>query len=121
MAMKYGWQIIPALEKVPVNEQKKKCMSRLSCCKKWPPQNMISDSIIIYGKSLGTGIAAYVASESKYKRLILETPYYSIPAMFATYASIYPVSYMSLYKIPTWKFLQDVKLPSLFFMVPMTG
>ena len=33
------------------------------------------DSIIVYGKSFGTGIAAYVAANTKCKRLILETPY----------------------------------------------
>ena len=74
-----------------------------------------SDSIIIYGKSLGTGIAAYVASETKNKRLILETPYYSIPSLFACYAPIYPTSAMSNYKIPVNKFLQDVNYPVSIF------
>lgn len=73
------------------------------------------DSIILYGKSFGTGIATYVASESDCKRLILETPYYSIPALFSWYAPIYPTSYMSNYKIPLYKFLQDVKYPVSIF------
>ena len=66
------------------------------------------DSIMIYGKSLGTGIAAYVASQSNNKRLILETPYYSIPSLFSCYAPIYPTGNMINYKIPTHKFLSDV-------------
>ena len=71
-----------------------------------------TDSIIIYGKSLGTGIAAYVASVSNCKRLILETPYYSIPDIFACYGGfIYPLNAMITYKIPTAQFLQDVKAP----------
>jgi uncharacterized protein len=69
------------------------------------------DSIILYGKSFGTGIAAYVASASDCKRLILETPYYSIPSLFSCYAPIYPSSTMSTWKIPTYKFLQDVPYP----------
>ncbi|HEX2684146.1 MAG TPA: alpha/beta fold hydrolase [Ferruginibacter sp.] len=73
------------------------------------------DSIIIYGKSFGTGIAAYVASESFNKRLILETPYYSIPSLFSCYAPIYPTDQMSNYKIPTYKYLQDVKYPVSIF------
>ena len=73
------------------------------------------DSIILYGKSLGTGIAAYVASASNCKRLILETPYYSIPALFSSFAPIYPTSYMSTYKIPTHEFLEDVKYPVTIF------
>lgn len=73
------------------------------------------DSIIIYGKSFGTGIAAYVASESDNKMLILETPYYSIPSLFSCYAPIYPSSQMSTYKIPVNKFLVDVKYPITIF------
>jgi alpha-beta hydrolase superfamily lysophospholipase len=74
-----------------------------------------ADSIIIYGKSLGTGIAAYVASNAKAKMLILETPYYSIPALFNTYTFIYPVSRMSTYKIPTHTYLEDVSFPVIIF------
>jgi pimeloyl-ACP methyl ester carboxylesterase len=39
------------------------------------------DSIILYGKSLGTGIASQLASVRNAKRLILETPYYDFPNM----------------------------------------
>ena len=39
------------------------------------------DSIIVYGKSIGTGVAAYLASERPVRRLILETPYYSMDAL----------------------------------------
>lgn len=73
------------------------------------------DSIIIYGKSLGTGIAAYVASQSNNKMLILETPYYSIPSLFSCYAPIYPTSLMSTYKIPVYKYLADVNYPITIF------
>jgi alpha-beta hydrolase superfamily lysophospholipase len=73
------------------------------------------DSIIIYGKSLGTGIAAYVAAESNNRRLILETPYYSIPSLFSCYAPIYPTGKMSNYKIPVYQFLQDVDCPVTIF------
>ncbi len=74
-----------------------------------------SDSIIVYGKSLGTGIAAYVASNINAKKLILETPYYSIPSMFACYAFIYPTNLLSKYKIPTYQYLQKVNYPIAIF------
>jgi alpha-beta hydrolase superfamily lysophospholipase len=74
-----------------------------------------SDSIIIYGKSLGTGIAANLASRTKAKMLILETPYYSIPSMFSSYAFMYPNEQMSNYKLPTNLFLQDVAFPVIIF------
>ncbi|MBL7702926.1 MAG: alpha/beta fold hydrolase [Ferruginibacter sp.] len=73
------------------------------------------DSIIIYGKSLGTGIAAYVASRSDNKKLILETPYYSVPSLFSCYAPIYPTRAMSNYKIPTHEYLADVNYPITIF------
>ena len=73
------------------------------------------DSIILYGKSLGTGIAAYVAAQTQNQRLILETPYYSIPSLFSCYAPIYPTSKMITYKIPLYQFLQDVHYPITIF------
>ncbi len=74
-----------------------------------------SDSIIIYGKSFGTGIASYLAANAPIKRLILETPYYSIASLFSCYAPIYPTTLMATYKIPTYKYLQDVKVPISIF------
>ena len=63
----------------------------------------------------GTGIAAYTASTQECKKLILETPYYSIPALFDCYAPIYPTSILSIYKIPTYQYLQVVKAPISIF------
>jgi uncharacterized protein len=73
------------------------------------------DSIIIYGKSFGTGIAAYLAAVKNARQLILETPYYSIPALFDTYAPIYPNSRMATYKIPANEYLQEIKYPITIF------
>ena len=73
------------------------------------------DSIILYGKSFGTGIAAYVAAHTNCKRLILETPYYSIPDLFGCYAFIYPTQRMSVYKVPTNEYLQKVNYPITIF------
>lgn len=74
-----------------------------------------TDSIIIYGKSLGTGIAAYTAAAGNAKRLILETPYYSIPSLFSCYAPIYPNQRLANYKIPVNEYLQDIKYPITIF------
>lgn len=73
------------------------------------------DRIIIYGKSFGTGIASWVAAQTNNQRLILETPYYSIPSLFSSYAPIYPTGKMSNYKIPVYLFLQDVNYPVTIF------
>ena len=42
-----------------------------------------------------------------------ETPYYTLPSIIGNYAPIYPVERMIHFKIPTWKYLQDVTAPVL--------
>lgn len=74
-----------------------------------------ADSIIIYGKSMGTGIAAYLASKRDCKKLILETPYYDFPSVIKHYLPIYPVNWMLRYKIPTHEYLQNVRAPVTIF------
>lgn len=74
-----------------------------------------ADSIIVYGKSLGTGVASYIAAKEFCGRLILETPYYSIPDLFSSYAPIYPVSRMSHFKFPVGEYLEEVKAPVTIF------
>jgi uncharacterized protein len=70
-----------------------------------------ADSVVLYGKSMGTGIAAYLASKRDCRQLILETPYYSIPSLVAQFAPVYPVNLMIHYKFPTWKYVQEVTAP----------
>lgn len=74
-----------------------------------------TDSISIYGKSFGTGIASYIASGNDCRQLILETPYYSIPALFGHYAFIYPASSMAKYKFPVNSYLADTRVPVTIF------
>src|SRR6185436_16967358 len=56
-----------------------------------------ADSIIIYGKSMGTGIATHLASLQPCKKLILETPYYDYPSVIKHYLPIYPIEWMIHY------------------------
>ena len=74
-----------------------------------------SDSIIIYGKSMGTGLASYLASREKCRRLILETPYYDMPSVISHYLPIYPVGSMLHYKLPNYEYLQFVDEPVSIF------
>jgi len=70
-----------------------------------------ADSITIYGKSLGTGVAAWLASRKNCKQLVLETPYYSMTSLAGYYFPIYPVGRMIHCKIPTFQYLQKVIVP----------
>jgi len=73
------------------------------------------DSIVIYGRSLGSGVASQLASVRDCKRLILETPYYSLPSVASTYLWMYPVSRMIKYKFPTNEYLTKVTAPVTIF------
>jgi alpha-beta hydrolase superfamily lysophospholipase len=73
------------------------------------------DSIIIYGRSLGSGIATQLASIRDCKRLILETPYYSFLSLAKTYLWMYPVDRMIKYKFPTNEYLAMVTAPVTIF------
>ena len=74
-----------------------------------------SGSIIIYGKSFGTGIAAQLASVRDCRSLILETPYYDFPSVAGQYLPIYPVHTMVRFKIPTHEYLKKVTAPITIF------
>jgi pimeloyl-ACP methyl ester carboxylesterase len=74
-----------------------------------------ADSIIVYGKSMGTGIAAQLASVRDCRRLILETPYYDFPSVVKHYLPIYPMNWMLHYQLPTYKYLPSVTAPINIF------
>ena len=116
---KHGYEVwmedYPGFGKSTGERTEKKLFEQALQVQKMAASKYHSDSIIVYGKSFGTGIASYLASETNNKRLILETPYYSIPSLFSCYAPIYPTGKMSNYKIPSNEFLADVKFPITIF------
>ncbi len=71
--------------------------------------------IIIYGKSLGSGLANYVAVKRKCNAVILETPYYSIPSLFTDWVFIYPMEYLSTYHIPSHTYFLQANKPTTIF------
>lgn len=73
------------------------------------------DSIIIYGKSMGTGIAAQLATVRDCKALILEAPYYSFPSIIGSWLPVYPLNKMIKFKLPTYQYLQEVTNPVVIF------
>jgi fermentation-respiration switch protein FrsA (DUF1100 family) len=73
------------------------------------------NQIVIYGKSLGTGIAAQLASVRDCKELILETPYYSMTSLAQHYLFMYPIKQMLHYSLPTYEYLNKVTAPVTIF------
>ena len=77
--------------------------------------NYQPSSIIIYGKSIGTGIATQLASIRDCKKLILETPYYGLATLVNNWLWMYPVKRMIHYQIPTYEYISKVTAPISIF------
>lgn len=73
------------------------------------------EKITLYGRSLGTGISTFLASQNNPKQLILETPYYSILDVVKQRFPIFPVSSLLKYTFPSNEFIVDVKCPITMF------
>ena len=67
--------------------------------------------IILYGKSLGSGFAAKVASMNNPRMLILDAPYYSLSKVAKKYIPFMPLSLLIKFPMPTYKWLKYVKCP----------
>lgn len=65
------------------------------------------EKIIVYGRSLGSGIAARIASEQQPSRVILETPYFSMKSRAAEQFAWLPVKWLLKYPLETNIYLSD--------------
>lgn len=74
------------------------------------PENQIT----VYGRSLGSGLAVYLAKEKKPKRLILETPYNNL-ADVAKYHYPYLPIFLMKYKLNSEDLIGSVKCPIYIF------
>ncbi len=84
-------------------------------CYNYLKEHYDEKSITIYGRSLGTGIATYMASKNKPKQLILETPYYSIEDVAKSRFPILPIKYLLKYKLPSYQYIKEVSCPISMF------
>ncbi len=71
--------------------------------------------IIIYGKSMGTGVAVQLASVRDCKRLILETPYNSMRSLVGIYLWMYPLKSILKYQFPSNEYMKKVTAPVTIF------
>lgn len=67
--------------------------------------------IILYGRSLGSGFAAKLASMNNPRLLILDAPYYSLTKVTGRYMPFMPLSLLMKYPLPTYKWLKYVQCP----------
>ena len=67
--------------------------------------------IIVYGRSLGSGFAAKLASTNEPRMLVLESPYYSLAKVTKRYIPFMPVSLLLRFPIRTYQWLKYVNCP----------
>ena len=73
------------------------------------------DKIVLYGRSLGTGIAAYVASKTKPGKLVLESPYFNFTSLVQVHFPVFPAGPSLKFKFRTNQYLRDVECPIYIF------
>lgn len=81
----------------------------------WARDRFPAGQIIIYGRSLGSGPAAWLASQYHVRQLILETPFPSIPQLFRMRGSPVLVPFDPRPKFPVADYLQEVAYPISIF------
>ena len=74
-------------------------------------QQFDPSEIVVYGRSLGSGFAAYVAARHQPQKVLLETPYYSIARVAARRFPLLPVRRLIRYPMPSATFLEKVLCP----------
>ncbi|MEO7960194.1 MAG: alpha/beta fold hydrolase [Ginsengibacter sp.] len=66
------------------------------------------NQIIVYGRSLGSGFAAKLASENSPRYLILDAPYYSFRKAVQRFMPILPMRYILRFQLLTNKWIRKV-------------
>ena len=80
----------------------------------WLKSKGITDeNIILYGESLGTGIAIEIAQNKNYAGIILESPYTSMVDLGKKYYPFFPIRLLLKDKFESFKKINNVKIPVL--------
>jgi len=79
--------------------------------KKEYPEN----KIVVFGRSVGTGVATKLAADNAPRLLILETPFYNFGDVAKTHYSFLPVALLLRYTFRSDKYLPKVSCPVFIF------
>ncbi len=78
---------------------------------KWLRERYPEDKIVIFGRSLGSGIAARVASWNHPRMLILDSPYFSFYHNVNRFLFFLPLQWLMRYDIRTDQYLKTTNCP----------
>ena len=76
-------------------------------------KGVTEENIILYGESLGTGVAVEVAQNKNYAGVILESPFTSMVNMGKKYYPLFPVRFLLKDKFESYKKIKKVSVPIL--------
>jgi alpha-beta hydrolase superfamily lysophospholipase len=76
-------------------------------------KNIRSESVILYGESLGGGVGAWLAGRYTPGALVLESPFTSITDIARHYYPYLPVTLLTRIHYPTLERLKDIRCPVL--------
>jgi uncharacterized protein len=79
----------------------------------WLSKRQSPDKIVLHGLSLGTGVAAKLASEVKARALILEAPFTALVDVAGDRHPYLPVSFLLWDRFATRDVISDAKMPVL--------
>ena len=81
---------------------------------KWLKSKGITEkNIILYGESLGTGVAVEVAQNKNYAGIILESPYTSMANVGKKHYPFFPVRFLLKDKFENYKKITNISVPVL--------
>lgn len=78
---------------------------------KWLAAEYGEGRIVLYGRSIGSGLAARIASWNHPDLLILDCPYYSFLYHISRYGFLLPIRWLLRYPIRTDRFIKKVQCP----------
>lgn len=76
-------------------------------------RNIAADQIIIFGRSLGASIAAWLASRHTPAALIVESSFSSVPSMAKRIYPFLPVHWLASFKYDTSRYIANIACPVL--------
>ena len=78
--------------------------------------NIPSDNVVLFGRSLGSGVAIYVASKREVKNLILVTPFDSIRNIVKDKLPIFPVDLILKHPFNSLTYAETIMCSSLILI-----
>ncbi|MFQ5559894.1 MAG: alpha/beta hydrolase [Nitrospinota bacterium] len=79
-------------------------------------EQVTPDSILVVGRSLGSGVAVYVARHREVRGVILITPFDSVLNIAKQQYPIFPVSFLLNHRFDSLSLAPTIKKPALFLM-----